>query len=389
MRLFRVFTKTLREQRRDVLALAATVAFAPFFVVLYWMFFPSGSTTYGVLVLDQDSPAMLADSSTLDASSQLTAVLRDIKYPNGGPMLKVQTVTDRADAEARLRDREASLMLVIPPGFSAAVAGESGDGASGAAQVAVVGDLANPTYAVTVTVVAEGLRGYVDAATGAGSPVQIVEQPLGGSSGRTEFENYVPGLLVFAVIMLVFLAAMAVAREVESGTLRRLQITRMTSFDFLGGVSLAIVVVGVVAVILTFATAVALGFHSQGPLWVAVLVGAITALGVIGTGLMVACFCKNVTQAYLIGSFPMGLFMFFSGAVFPIPKVKLFELAGHTIGLYDVLPPTYAVVALNKVLTLGAGLSDVTYELTGLLILSVLYLAIGVWLFGRRQLRAH
>ena len=389
MRLFRVFTKTLREQRRDVLALAATVAFAPFFVVLYWMFFPSGSTTYGVLVLDQDSPAMLADSSTLDASSQLTAVLRDIKYPNGGPMLKVQTVADRADAEAGLRDREASLMLVIPPGFSAALAGEIGDGASGAAQVAIVGDLANPTYAVTVTVVAEGLRGYVDAATGAGSPVQIVEQPLGGSSGRTEFENYVPGLLVFAVIMLVFLAAMAVAREVESGTLRRLQITRMTSFDFLGGVSLAIVVVGVVAVILTFATAVALGFHSQGPLWVAVLVGAITALGVIGTGLMVACFCKNVTQAYLIGSFPMGLFMFFSGAVFPISKVKLFELAGHTIGLYDVLPPTYAVVALNKVLTLGAGLSDVTYELTGLLILSVLYLAIGVWLFGRMQLRAH
>jgi len=386
MRLMRVFAKTLREQRRDLLALGATVAFAPVFVLLYWLFLTSGSTTYSVLVLDQDTPAVLADGSTLDAGSQLTMALREVKYPNGGPLLKVETIGDRAEAEARLRDREAALLLVIPSDFSRAVAGQ-GD-TSGPAPVAFVGDLANPTYSVTSAVVSEVLRGYVGAATGAESAVQAVEQPLAGSSGRTEFENYVPGLLVFAVIMLVFLAAMAIAREVETGTLRRLQITRMNSFDFLGGVSAAIVVVGVIAVILTFAAAVALGFHSQGPLWVAVVVGVVTALGVIGTGLMVACFSRNVTQAYLIGSFPMGFFMFFSGAVFPMPKVKLFELAGHTVGVYDILPPTHAVVALNKVLTLGAGLSDVTYELVALLLLSVLYLAAGVWLFGRMQLRA-
>ena len=385
MRLMRVFAKTLREQRRDLLALGATVAFAPFFVLLYWLFLPSGSTTYSVLVLDQDAPVVLAGGSTLDAGSQLTTALRGVKYPNGGPLLKVEVITDRAEAEAHLRDREAALLLVVPSDLSRALAGQ-GD-ASGPAQVVFVGDLANPTYSVTSAVVAEVLRGYVGAVTGVEPPVQAVEQPLVGSSGRTEFENYVPGLLVFAVIMLVFIAAMAVAREVEGGTLRRLQLTRMNSFDFLGGVSAAIVVVGVIAVILTFATAVALGFHSQGPLWVAIVVGAVTALGVIGTGLMVACFSRNVTQAYLIGSFPMGLFMFFSGAVFPMPKVKLFECAGHTVGAYDFLPPTQAVVALNKVLTLGAGLSDVTYELTALLLLSVLYLAAGVWLFGRMQLR--
>lgn len=89
-----------------------------------------------------------------------------------------------------------------------------------------------------------------------------------------------------------------------------------------------------------------------------------------------------------IANFPLGLFMFFSGAIFPIPRVSLFTLAGRTLGLYDVLPPTHAVAALNKVLTLGTGLGGVLYELIALVVLSTLYFAAGVWLFQRRHLRA-
>jgi len=46
------------------------------------------------------------------------------------------------------------------------------------------------------------------------------------------------------------------------------------------------------------------------------------------------------------------------------------------------------VVALNKVLSLSAGLGTVAYELLALLVLSVLYFAVGVWVFQRRHLRA-
>ena len=77
-----------------------------------------------------------------------------------------------------------------------------------------------------------------------------------------------------------------------------------------------------------------------------------------------------------------------SGSIFPLPSVSLFTIGGRAIGLYDILPPTHAVVALNKVLTLGAGLNDVIYELVALMVLSVLYFAIGVWLFNRIRLRA-
>jgi len=178
-----------------------------------------------------------------------------------------------------------------------------------------------------------------------------------------------------------------VAREVEAGALRRLRITPMTSFDLLGGITTALTLVGVASVLLTFYTAVALGFHSQGPLWIAILIGALTSLSVIGVGLIVACFSKTVSQAFVIANFPLGALMFLSGSIFPLPKVVLFTIGGQEIGLYDILPPTHAVVALNKVLTLGARLDEVAYEMTALLALSIAYFAVGVWLFQRTQMR--
>jgi len=62
-------------------------------------------------------------------------------------------------------------------------------------------------------------------------------------------------------------------------------------------------------------------------------------------------------------------------------------VAEHVFYLFDFLPHSHAVIALNKVLSLGMGLGDVTFELAALVILSVLYFAIGVCLFNRMYLR--
>ena len=383
-----VFRKTLREQSRDLLGLSLTLVFAPMFVLLYALFFPSGSTTYGVLVLNQDVSAPLAGGSMLCGGEDVIHALESMTYANGDPLLEVLRVTDRAGAEARLRDRDAEVLLVIPPDFSRSLLALREGRAPSAAPVTFSGDLTNPYYAVAAVMANSGLEGAILAAAGRGSPVNVVEEPLGSSAARSEFEIYVPGLLVFTVILLIFLASMTIAREVEAGTLRRLQISRMTSFDYLGGVTAALVLVGTASVVLAFLTAQGLGFRSQGLLWLGMLILAVTSLSTIGIGLVIACFSKTVTQAFLIANFPLGLMMFFSGAIYPIPRVPLFTLFGRSIGLYDILPPTHAVIALNKVLTLGAGPSEVVYELAALLILSALYFGVGVWLFRRMHLRA-
>ena len=232
------------------------------------------------------------------------------------------------------------------------------------------------------------LDAFVQQATGQKLFVNYVEKPMGASATRSEFETYVPGTLIFSIVLLIYLASMTVAREIESGALRRLQLTPMRSFDLLGGITLALLLVGALSSILSFLVALALGFHSQGPVWVAILVSAVTSLSVIGLGLVVASLTRSVSQAFVVANFPLALMMFFSGIIFPMPPVNLFSIAGRSISPYDFLPPTHAVVALNKILTLGASLGDVAYELTALVVLSLLYFFGGVWLFQRMHLRS-
>jgi len=392
MRFLGVLRKNLWELRRDAWGLVLTLVTAPFFVILYWLMTSGGSTTYDVLVLNHDAAAQVAGVAAGTGGDAVLSAMKAVTYPDGQPMLKVTLVLDRAAADVKLKNRDADALIIIPQGFTRTVLAwrrEAGSPATAGppAAVTIAGDLTNPQYAVAAVVATTALDGYVRSVTGQVYPIDVVEVPLGASRARTEFEIYVPGLLIIAATMLIFKAAMSVTREVEAGTLRRLRLTRMTALDFLGGVSAVQVLVGVASVLTTFLTAWALGFRSQGPLWVAIAVGAVTSLAVVGVGLLIACFSRTTNEAFIIGNFPLILLMFFSGAVFPLPRVPLFTAGGRVIGLYDFLPTTPAVDALNKVLTMGAGLRDVAYELSALLILSLLYFAAGVFLFKRRHLR--
>jgi ABC-2 type transport system permease protein len=387
MRLLAVLRKTLRELRREKIMLVLTLVFAPFFVFIAWLIWANWTTTFRVLVLDRDRAA----AATPRERDEVLDALRAIRRADGTGVLDVAEARDQASAEAELRERRSAVLLVVPPGFRAAL----GDGTPPAGQragpgptVTLVGDLTNPAYAVAAVLTGAAVDALVQEATGRPRPVTLEEHALGVSGARSDFELSVPGIMVFAVILMVFLSAMMIARETEAGTLRRLQITRMTAFDFLGGTSVAMVLVGVAGVLLTFLTAWVLGYRSQGPLWVAIAVGGITSIAIIGVGLVVACFSRTVAQAFVIANFPLGLLMFFSGTMFPVPRYELFSIAGHGVSPFDALPPTHAVVALNKVLTFGAGFADVTYELASLVVLSALYFGLGVWLFRRMRLRA-
>jgi ABC-2 type transport system permease protein len=388
MRLWNVFIKSVREQKRDLWVVGLSLAFAPLFVFIYYLMTGgTGTTSYGVLVINQDTPVTMSDGATFSAGDDVVESLRGITYQNGSPLLRVTLVENRADAEQKLRDRAAAALVIIPTDFSAQLSAFRSGDSSASTDLTFIGDLTNPYYTVAAVMAMTAADSYTQGFTDAPRPVELVEIPLGASAARSEFENYVPGLLVLAVVLMVFQAAMTPARDIESGAMRRLRLTPLTAFDYLGGTSLWLGLVSIGGVFLTFATAVAFGFRSQGPLWLAVLVTAITSLSIIGIGLIVACFSKTVSQAFVIANFPLGFLMFLTGAAFPLPRFTLFTIAGRGFALPDLLPPTHAVVALNKIFTLGAGFKDVTFELAALTLLSVLYFGIGVWLFQRTQMR--
>ena len=389
MRLLSVLRKCVREQKRDLWVLGLSLAFAPMFVSVYWLWTggATGSTSYGVLIINQDEPVTLTDGRRLAAGEEIFIGLQDMAYENGSPLLRVMPEGDRAEAEKRLRNREAAILVIIPKDFSNALRLYRDGDRTVSTSVTFVGDLSNPTYTIAAVMVMTVADNYINRVTDASRPVELIEISLGSSAARSEFENYVPGVFILSVILLVFQAAMTPARDIESGALRRLRLTRLTTFEYLGGMTVWLSIVALAEMLLAFATAILFGFRSQGQIWVAILTSAITGISIIGIGLIVASFSKTVARAFVIANFPLGFLMFLTGAIYPIPQKPLFTIFGHPFTIPSLLPPTHAVTALNKIFTLGSGLGDVVFELSMLTALSLGYFFVGVWLFQRTQMR--
>lgn len=388
MRFLSVFRKSYREQKRDLWMLGLSLAFAPLFVLIYWLWTGGNATTsYAVLVVNQDAGFTQMDGTTLNAGDDTIREMEHLTFQDGSPILRVKPIPNREEGEIQLKEREAAALVIIPSDFSQVIVESQKRVAFPSTNVEFVGDLTNPYYTIAAVMAMTAIDGYAIVSTGEYRPIGLIETALGDSAARTEFELYVPGLFVLAVIMMLFQASMMVAREIEGGKLQRLRISRLTAFELLGGISAWLVLVAILEVLITFAVATALGFRSQGALWIAILVGVITSFSIIGVGMIVASISKTVSQAFVIANFPFGFFMFLSGAAFPVPMGSVFTFWGHNFHLVDLLPPTHAVKALNKVFTLGASLDDVVFEVAALIILSVLYFGLGVWLFRRMHLK--
>jgi ABC-2 type transport system permease protein len=185
----------------------------------------------------------------------------------------------------------------------------------------------------------------------------------------------------------MFSVSIAIARDIENGTARRLVLSRMNSFDLLGGVSIFYIILSLISVLLAFGVAIALGYHYTGSLAIAILISVIASMSIIAVGLITASFSRTVGRAAIIVNFPLLIMIFFSGAIFPLPSPTLFTIGERAIKLFDFLPTSHAVSSLSQVLNMGAGLGDIVFEIIAILILTAIYFVAGVWLFRRLQMR--
>lgn len=356
MSLWAVAQKAARQQRRDRLGTALTLLTAPCFVFLYWVFFAQHSAAPG-LALVQPVPA------------GLEAALRDAG-------LDPQTFA--SPQEARLALEQGALgALLLPQAPQGQIT-----------RWEVQGDASAPGWSPLLltlhqVALAQERQGRPEAPR-----VQLQPRALGHTGARTPFEAYVPNLMVFAVVMLVFSSSMAVARESEAGTLDRLRMTPLGAPRLLAGVSLVQLALGAASVALTFGAAALLGFESQGSIWLAIGLGACAGAGSVGLGMAVASVSTSVARAFVLSSVVMFLLMLFSGVVFPVPEITWMELGGHRLGPFSLLPTTHAAQALRKVLLLGQSLPQVAFELVMMLALSALGFTLGAALWTWRHGRA-
>ena len=88
---------------------------------------------------------------------------------------------------------------------------------------------------------------------------------------------------------------------------------------------------------------------------------------------------------------PFGVFLgtgsaLFSGVFFPTQLLQ--EHAGSLSGISKLLPPTYGLDGIRRVLIEGQGLSQVTEPLVTLLLMLAVLLPFSLWVFGRAVRRA-
>lgn len=303
------------------------------------------------------------------------------QYTSGRSIFDVAYVDDPQSAEAALKDKSAVIFVTITE-------------QAGIPDLNFRGDALNMQYYRASAILGSLARRYFDQESERPELFKLNEESLNAhaastisiSGPQTTFDLYAPGMIVFAILMLIPQTAMLVSREIRWKTLRRLRLTRLTALDLLGGVSLSQWVVAFIQVLVIFWAAGWMGFHNQGSFWLALLVGMILSFSAIGMGLLVAGFVENDSQAANVGATVSMLQVFLSGAFYQLPPMTLFTLAGHQIDLFDIFPATHSFMALQQVLTYGDSLPQIAFRLAASLLLSGLFFVVGVVIFQKRQM---
>ena len=407
-------------------------------------FLSGGSLPHEVVVVNQDVGVNVATNNTthyINYGNNFIQVLANATSENSSTHLFKIDNTSAENADDMLKSREIDAIITIPENFSSAfvtmvnnstrtaieasvgqqaianstsiaaasAAGLSGSSASVPGANVVLPKAGNTTSSLMI----QGDSGYVNYATAQGLVSTILDQykdsvrsnatalagpgtgnslltdyipletvPIAGTQSFTLFDYLIPGLIVFALLMQTGLVAGSLAREVESGALNRLKLSKVRAFDLLFGTFVTWTLIALAQVIILIAIAIAFGYHYQGGvsgLSLALIIGVIAAMASISLALLVAAFTQNEMQAISLGIMIASPMAFLAGAFMPLPQQVLGTVGGQVYQIYDLIPWTHAVSSLRAVLTYGTGLTPaVLFQMSWLIGLTAVLFVVGV-----------
>lgn len=377
MKLHASFLKALKEGIREWKVLAFVLLFAPFFVFLMKMFYGGGPTTYHLGIINMDKERQ---------SIELIDQIKAYEGEEDQKEFQVSILDKTSELEKQVKDKTIDAGIIIPKDYSKTLSDHAAKKSESAAVINIYGSLSNAKYSIAAVLANNIIINQGVETAKIVLPASIKETFLEKKQAINEFDGYVPGLISLSVLMMLFTATASIVKENDKKTLIRLKMSRLGSVNFLAGISIVQAIIAVLAIILTYWTALLFGYKAAGSFFAVLIVGIISSLSMVAMSLIIASFLNTVFDVLTIGCFPFFIFMFFSGCMFPLPKMNLFHIAGKSFGVTDLLSLTHTATAFNKILNYGVGLSDISFELLMITILSVIYFVIGVVLYQKRKL---
>ncbi|MBN1158518.1 MAG: ABC transporter permease [Bacteroidales bacterium] len=382
MRFWGVVIKSFKEQKRSFWLLFLTIITAPFFVVVYKLITESYQPSYDILMYNADKGFTSAAGVHInygDSLKQRFLLEHDQAW-------NIRISYDTADALQQIRNNRADLLMIIPGNFTGSLKTSEYGRIQKSFSLEFAGNTSDYNYMISAILAYELVSQFVTETSGSKPQFDFTETSIGASGSKTDFELAVPGLMIFAIIMLMLTASVAMVNEVENKTIYRLRLSKVTTFELMGGISVVQILVGFLSVLLTIAVAAMLGYRFEGSVFPVLVIVLLTTISIIIFSLFIAAFSKTATQVLIIGNFPLFIFMFFTGAMFPVNLKPWFSVQGYEISAISLLSPTHAVSALNKIMIMQLNLKDVLQEIICLCLLSMIYLAGGMWVYNRKHM---
>ncbi|MCS3729039.1 ribosome-associated ATPase/putative transporter RbbA [Bradyrhizobium betae] len=368
-RMFAYSRRETLELRRDPIraTLAVLGSVLLLFVLGYGISMDVENLTFAVL--DRDDSAISRDYSLQIAGSRY--------FTEKSP------ITDYADLDRRMRAGEIGLAIELPPGFGRDVSHGRH------VEIGAWVDGANPTRAETLRSYAQAIHATWLAQKGR---ELYGETAIAGTYQLAMRYRYnpdvrsvvamAPGIIPLLLIMIpAVLAALAVVREKELGSIVNFYVTPVTRLEFLLGTQLPYVVLafGNFLLLVAFALAV-FGVPFTGSFPAYALAALLYVTATTAMGLVISAFMKSQIAA-LFGTVLITLIpaIQYSGLIDPVSSL---QGAGRLIGL--IYPTSHFVTISRGAFSKGLGFATLHNDLLALAVTIPVLLAAGALLLKKQ-----
>jgi ABC-2 type transport system permease protein len=337
-------------------------------------------------------PVSLVQMDDSQTANLVAAQFIQISQQQG--LFKVSETASYEAARSQLVEGNLKGIIIIPQGFSSALAG----GQPATVQVTV--DETNPTTAAVVqseisavfTIIGSQISSQEITSMDPGNsvnpsfivqPISVTQIPL-INGVASSFQFLAPGFMALTVITGSLQGvATAISREKEQGTMDGLLVSPIPHRSIILGKVAAQTVRGLIQGFLILGLSMVLfGVQIYGSPFIMFIVLLLGTASFVGVGIILTAVAPDQETAQMMTvllQFPM---MFISGILFPID-----QLPGWLQYVGKGLPLYYAADALRKVIILNASLGAIMPDLLILIIYTFLTMTAAIPLFERAMRR--
>lgn len=388
--LWQIAKKDLIEFTRDKLRLVTFFVMPMFMMIMVGFIFPNQNSLKNI-------PIGISQNQDDQTGQKLVEAVESLEISENTKAFALKNYADEETIKEGIKKQEITGGLVIPADLSEKIAKNE------QVEIIIVEDQSNPQISQMINVVlvkvVEGFNQGISEqklnqilvktqpnVDNEQSYLQSLLNPIkakiaGIIAGNPNYFEFVaPGIIAMIVMTAVLTGlAAAISREKEQGTLDGILISPINRLSIILGKALAQSIRGLIqgAIVMILAI-IFFGVTIHGNILLIILILFLGVFSFVGLGILVSALAteqETATQLLFMFQFPM---LFLSGVFFPILMMPSFMQS-----ISKIIPLTYAITALRKVMVLGAGIPDIKNEIIILLIFGIVTLSVSVPVFKK------